>query len=155
MPKKDADADHRYPPGQARLLDTHFRQLRYESTESIIDACYHASQKLSQLIKEPKVTNYDNRMITPKGFSYSLFRDVAFEELYFDLKKSIQVRVSYACPRALRGGALGLSKQLEEGRLVALVGLDQSNCLSTTFMEIDMRQSTFAMRPRTGNDLRG
>ena len=155
MPKKDPRASHRYPCGQARLLDIHFRLQRYDSIELIIDSCYHASQRLVQLRSEPKTADYDDRMTTPKGFRYSLFRDVAFEEVSFDAKKSITIRVSFACPKALRGRRLGQSKHLEEGMLVALVGLDQDGCLSTTFMEIMYRQSTEAMRPRTGNDLRG
>ena len=155
MPRKDPHASHRYPCGQARLLDIHYRHLRYDSIELIIDSCYHASQRLVQMRSEPRTADYDDRMVTPKGFHYSLFHDVAFEEVSFDAKKSITVRVSFACPKALRGRQLGSSKHLEEGRLVALVGLDQDNYLSTTFMEIVYRQSTEAMRPRTGNDFRG
>ena len=155
MPRKDPNGSHQFPCGQARLLDTHFRHLRYDNIELIIDSCYHASQQLVQLRTEPKAINYDDRMVTPKGFRYSLFRDVAFEEVSFDAKKSITVRVSFACPKALRGRLLGSSNHLEDGMLVALVGLDQDDCLSITFMEIMRRQSTESMRPRTGNDLRG
>ena len=155
MPKKDPFAQHHYPCGQQRLLDVHFRHLRYESTESIIDACYHASQRLVTLASEPHSSDYEYRMVTPRGFRYSLFRDVRFEELVFSQKKSITVRVSFACPKALRGRRLGPSKHLEKGMLVALVGFDQNDCLSNTLMEIDLRQTTEAMRPRTGNDLRG
>ena len=58
-------------------------------------------------------------------------------------------------PKALRGLRLGPSKHLEEGMLVALVGLDVTDALSTTFMVIEQRQTTFAMRARTGNESRG
>lgn len=39
--------------------------------------------------------------------------------------------------------------------LVALIGYDIADALSTTFMVIEQRQTTFAMKARTGNDLRG
>lgn len=70
-------------------------------------------------------------------------------------KDAVTFRVSFACPKALRGLRLGPSKHLEEGMLVALVGYDEADGLSTTFMVIEQRQTTFAMKPRTGNDLRG
>ena len=155
MPKKDPFSPHRLPCGQQRLLDIHFRHLRYESTEPIIDSCYHASQQLTGIISGPKLTDYDDRMVTPKGFRYSLFRDVQVVEFIFSDTKAITVRVSFACPRALRGRRLGPSKHLEDGMLIALIGLDSHSSLSTTFMEINMRQTTEAMKPRTGNDLRG
>lgn len=155
VPKKDENATHHLPLGQARLLDIHFRQLRYENVEAIIDSCYHASQQLVRLVHEPQVIDYDDRLVTPRGNRYSLFRDVRFEELAFSYLKGVTVRLSFACPKALRGRRLGSSKQLEDGMLVVLIGLDENNSLSTTFMEVSQRQSTEAMRSRTGNDLRG
>ena len=153
--KKDPYNHHHLPCGQQRLLDIHFRHLRYESTESLIDACYHASQQLTRLISEPQAFDYDDRMVTIRGFRYSLFRDIAFEEIIFNYQKGMTLRVSFACPKGLRGRRSGPSKHLEEGMLVALIGLDGNDSLSTTFMEIYQRQTTEAMRPRTGNDLRG
>ena len=155
MPKKGPFSPHHYPCGQQRLLDIHFRHLRYENVESIIDCCYHASQQLANTRSMPPQSDYENRVVTPKGFRYSLFRHVNFEELIFVPWKSLTVRVSFACPKALRGRLLGPTNHFERGMLVALVGLDQNNSLSTTFMEVYMRQSTDAMRPRTGNDSRG
>lgn len=155
MPRKDENASHHWPPGQARLLDIQFRQLRYENVEAIIDSCYHASQQLVRLLNEPQVTDYDDRLITPRGNRYSLFRDVELEELVFSYQKGVTLRLSFACPKALRGRRLGHSKQLEDGMLVVLIGLGTNNTLSTTFMEISLRQTTEAMRQRTGNDLRG
>lgn len=155
MPRKDEHVTHRLPLGAARLLDIQFRQLRYENVESIIDSCYHASQRLVVSLTEPYLTDYDDRLVTPRGNRYSLFRDVKFEELVFNHQKGVTVRLSFACPKALRGSRLGSSKQLEEGMLVVLIGLDTNNTLSTTFMEVSQRQTTEAMRKRTGNDLRG
>lgn len=102
----------------------------------------------------PQVLDYDDSMSTPKGVLYSLFRDIAFEEQIMSFRDAVTFRISFACPKALRGLRLGQSKRLEEGMLVALIGLEAS-ALSTTFMVIEQRQTTFAMRPRTGNDLRG
>ena len=155
IPAKDQSAEHHLPCGQQRLLDVQFRQLRFDNVEPIIDSCYHASQQLTQLVSTPQDLDYDDRMSTPKGVRYSLFRDIAFEEQVMSFKDGITFRVSFACPKALRGLRLGPSKHLEEGMLVALVGLDEGNTLSTTFMVIQQRQTTFAMRPRTGNDFRG
>ena len=155
IPMKDQSADHHLPRGQQRLLDVQFRQLRFDNVEPIIDSCYHASQQLTQLVYALQALDYDDRMSTPKGVRYSLFRDIAFEEQIMSFRDAVTFRVSFACPKALRGLRLGLSKHLEEGMLVALIGLDAADALSTTFMVIEQRQTTFAMKPRTGNDLRG
>lgn len=155
IPAKTQSAGHHLPCGQQRLLDVQFRQLRFDNVEPIIDSCYHASQQLTHLVSAPPVLDYDDRMSTPKGVRYSLFRDITFEEQVMSFKDAVTFRVSFACPKALRGLRLGPSKHLEEGMLVALVGLDERDGLSTTFMVIQQRQTTFAMRPRTGNDLRG
>ena len=155
IPAKDQMSNYHLPCGQQRLLDVQFRQLRYDNIESIIDSCYHASQQLTHLISTPQVLDYDDRMTTPKGVRYSLFRDIAFEEQIMSFRDAVTFRVSFACPRSLRGLRLGPSKHLEEGMLVAMVGLDDTDGLSTTFMVIQQRQTTFAMKTRSGNDLRG
>ena len=155
IPAKDQSASHHLPCGQQKLLDVQFRQLRFDNVEPIIDSCYHASQQLTQSISAPQVLDYEYCMNTPKGVRYSLFRDIAFEEQIMSFRDAVTFRVSFACPKALRGLRLGQSKHLEEGMLVALVGLDVTDALSTTFMVIEQRQTTFAMKSRTGNDLRG
>ena len=155
MPKKGQFAPHHLAPGQARLLDVQFRQLRYDSIEDLMDACYHASQQMVQLVSEPEVSDYDDRLSTPRGCRYSLFRHIGFEEIMFDEKQGVMIRISFACPEALRGERLGPSKHLEDGMVVALIGLSEDQSLSTTFMEIYQRQSTRAMQSRTGNNMRG
>ena len=155
MPRKSPHANHHLPWGQQRHLDTLFRQLRYDSVEPIIDVCYHANQQLARLDELVPTVNYEGRMITPRKLRYSLFHDVAFEDTMFNSAKGILIRVSFACPRALRGKRMGASKRFEEGMLVALIGLDKAQGLSTIFMEIFQRQTTDSMRTRTGNDLRG
>ncbi len=155
IPAKDQSADHHLPCGQQRHLDVQFRQLRFDNVEPIIDSCYHASQQLTQTRATPQVLDYDDRMSTPKGVRYSLFRDIAFEEQIMSFRDAVTFKVSFGCPKALRGLRLGPSKHLEQGMLVALVGLDEADALSMTFMVIEQRQTTFAMKSRTGNDLRG
>ena len=154
VPEKSQSADHHLPCGQRRLLDVQFRQMRFDNVEPIVDSCYHAAQQLTQLIFAPQVLDYDERMTTPKGVRYSLFREVTFEEQIMSFRDAVTFKVSFACPKALRGLRLGPSKHLEEGMLVALIGLE-ADALSTTFMVIEQRQTTFAMKYRTGNDFRG
>ena len=153
MPEKDQSARHHLPCGQQRLLDVEFRQLRYDNVEPIIDCCYHACQQLTAILSEPEALDYDHRMVTPKNIRYSLFRDATFEEQIFSFREGVTFRLSFACPRALRGRKLGPSNHLEEGMLVALIGCEEAE-VSITFMQISQRQTTEAMRPRTGNDLR-
>ena len=155
MPCKDFAQSHFLPRGYSCLVDTLFRQLRYESTECIIDACYHAAQQLAITSKEHN-HDYDFSQETPRGVRYSLFRDVLFEELLFHEFKGTVVRLSFACPRTLRGRRMHSSGLFEKGMLIALLGLDEDgSSLSTTFFEVHLRQSTDAMKVRTGNDLRG
>lgn len=154
MPSRDPDGANHLPPGQQRLLDTNFRQLRFENTEVLIDCCYHASQELFRARNTQSTTNSESRRSTSSGSQYYLYKEIIFEEVQFDEGKGVMFRVSFACPTHLRGKMLGMSKILEEGMLVALVGLE-GDSISTTFMEVHVRQSTAAMRNRTGNDLRG
>lgn len=155
MPRKDFAQSHFLPRGYSCLVDTLFRQLRYESTECIIDACYHAAQQLAITSKKHN-HDYDFSQETPRGVRYSLFRDVIFEELLFHEFKGTVVRLSFACPRTLRGSRMHSSGLFEKGMLIALLGLDEDgSSLSTTFFEVHLRQSTDAMKVRTGNDLRG
>ena len=154
IPKRSDSAPHALPLGERRLLDILFRQLRYDSVEQMIDACYHATQHLVNLSSTPEASDYEYRHTTPKGSKYSLFRALAFEDLNFDARKGLTIRISFACPMPLRGRRLGPSSNLEEGMLVALIGLDAGKSVSTTFMEIQHRQTTEAMKKRSKNDLR-
>lgn len=77
-------------------------------------------------------------------------------ELNFDERNGIVVRVSFSCPPNLRKHHLRGSGHFEKGMLAALIGIDQDCAsLSTTFFEVSLCQSTEAMKPRTGNELRG
>ena len=158
MPYKDFHLPHFLGAGQQRLLDTLFRQLRYDSTEAIIDACYHAFQKVeASRTKQPSTFDiYDVRQDTPNGNRYHLFWDIAFEELIFDGTKGILVRVSFACPIFLRGRRIHSSGFFGDGMLLALLGSDNfDKGLSVTFFETHLRESTDAMQSRGGKGIRG
>lgn len=156
VPKKGSLHKHHLVDSQARHLDINFRQLRYEHIESIIDICYHASQRLVVSTSQAQLSDYEVRSETPQGRRYSLFRDVEIVELNFEELSGIVVRLSFSCPPALRGRQLPLSGHFEKGMLAALIGIDE-DCtgLSTTILEVVLCESTNAMKVRTGNELRG
>jgi len=156
MPRKDDNTMHHLAPGQQRLMDINFRQLRYDNTEVIIDACYHACQSLVACASKPRAPDYDDRVQTPQGYQYHLYRDIGFESARFQENQGIHIRASFSCPEALRSRRIISSGRLESGMLVALVGWDEaSGTLSTTFMIVDLCQSTDAMKPLTGDHSRG
>lgn len=156
IPKKDYHNQHHLPCGLARHIDINFRQLRYENTESIIDICYNASQRLIGLTAESQNVPYNERVETPQGRRYSLFRDAEVFQLHFEDRKGMTVRVSFSCPPKLRGRTLRASGHFEKGMLAALIGFNEdSNSISTTFLEVSLGQSSEAMKIHTGNDSRG
>ena len=154
MPLKDY-ASH-VAGGVPKLTDLHFRHLRYDNVESINDVCYHSIQKLVTMGLELKLCDYDNFMQTPYGNKYSMFRDVKFVEAQFHDRRSLTFRVSFSCPKALRGRAIQKSSCLQEGMLAALVGYDPDKSrVSVSFVETVRCESTMAMSHSTKNDLRG
>lgn len=153
MPCKDTTNSTNHQPGLARMLDVQFRHLRYDTFEPVIDACYHASQQLAFSYNQSPPLDYEARQHTARGTQYSLFRDVKLEEIKFE-GQGIQLRLSFACPARLRERHLLSSRHFESGMLMALIGLDSHNKLSTTFCKVEICQSTLAMRPITGNHLR-
>ena len=156
MPQKDDHTPHRYVPGQRRLMDVNFRQLRYDNTKVIIDACRHACQLLVTSLSQPPSQDYSDRVQTPQGFQYCMYRNINFENARFHENQGIHLRISFSCPEALQSRRIISSGRLEQGMLVALVGYDRaSETLSTTFMNVDLCQSTDAMKPRTGDHSRG
>ncbi|MCJ1432454.1 hypothetical protein MMC27_001810 [Xylographa pallens] len=155
MPTKAHDQTHHLPPGPGRHLDIIFRQLRHESVEPLIDNCYHAMQQLMISRTQPRLLDYQFSQETAQRRRYSLLRNAAFEELIFHEYKGTMVRISFDCPRALQGGKIHRSGLFEEGMLCALVGLhDETDELSTTFFQVHLRESTDAMKTRTGNHSR-
>lgn len=153
MPHKDAQNCTNERRGKARMLDVQFRHLRYDTLEPVIDACYHASQLLATTFKDPPSLDYEARQHTVRGTQYSLFSDVRLEDSRFETG-GIHLRLSFACPARLRQKRMLSSGHFESGMLMALIGLDSENTLSTAFLMVEMCQSTLSMKPITGNHLR-
>ncbi|KAL9018263.1 MAG: hypothetical protein Q9185_004429 [Variospora sp. 1 TL-2023] len=153
MPPKDQPDNASHQSGIQRMLDVQFRHLRYDTFEPVIDACYHASQQLVVSLKDPPPLDYEVRQNTTRGTQYSLFQDIKLEDLRFE-RDGINLRLSFACPSRLRQRRLLASGHFESGMLMALIGLDSRNTLSSTFCTTKMCQSTLAMKPTTGNHLR-
>ncbi|OAP63427.1 hypothetical protein AYL99_02654 [Fonsecaea erecta] len=153
MPKKDLHEEHFLDNGPARLLDTLFRQLRYDSIESIRDVCYSASQVAflgSRTNPEAHV-----RHETEAGNRYFLYRNVKIEELLSHEQKTMLVRVSYDCPPFMRAQRLYDSGRFQKGMLVALLQLNHATMtLSVYFMEVHLAQSTFSMNSFDGGGTR-
>ena len=156
MPQKDDHTLHRYVLGQRRLMDVNFRQLRYDSTKVIIDTCEHACQLLLASVLQSRFPNPGIPVQTPQGFQYYFYSDINFENARFHENQGIHLRISFSCPQELRSRRILSSGRLEQGMLVALIGYDQQlKEVSTTFMNVDLCQSTDAMKSITGDHSRG
>ena len=140
-----------------RLIEKCFRQLRYDSINGVIAACHRAIQVLISHFAFGPMRDYEYTQETPCGVRFSLFRHVKFEEIMFHEYRGIMVRASYDCPSSLQGARISrYPKILEKGMLAALIGLDESsNSIHTTFFEVFQRESTEAMKTRTGTHDRG
>ncbi|KAL8792460.1 MAG: hypothetical protein Q9195_004916 [Heterodermia aff. obscurata] len=149
MPEKDQNS-HLHA-GLARLADLHFRHLRYDNTESLIDVCYHACQCLTAIPTGPEPIIYDDRKQTPRGIQYSLFRDIDIFEISFHAAKGLSFRVSFSCPEGLRGNKMHKSTCLEEGRLAALIGYD--DVASEVSSKINSRAASCLLTLADPNDL--
>ena len=155
VPRKDSNHPHRLPSGRPRLIDINFRQLRFDSTESIIDICYHASQRLVFICSEKPISDYETRQQTPAGNQYSLFRDITFTHSQHELKGAM-IEVFFQCPQHLYEMDLYTSKELEEGMLAALIGLDKEKAaLSVTFLEIQGIRSSGGVEDTDVDELQG
>ena len=140
-----------------RLIEKCFRQLRYDNINGIIAICHRAIQILVTPSAFGLMRNYEYTQETPCGVRFSLFHHVKFEEIMFHEYRGIIFRVSYDVPTSLQGARMSrFPKILEKGMLAALIGLDESsNSVHTTFFEVFQRESTEAMKTKTGNHDRG
>lgn len=154
LPLKNPDHANDRLQGKSRLLDAQFRHLRYDSVESIRDVCYHAAQDLAKPVAKPCAADYDVRQFTPQGNQYSLFRNIRLEDLMFD-RNGIHLQLSFNCPRSLERDRLASAGHLEKGMLVALIGLNKEHHLSVTYFNIEVGQSTGAMKSIYGNHDKG
>ncbi|KAL8813632.1 MAG: hypothetical protein Q9200_000114 [Gallowayella weberi] len=153
MPPKDPPDGTNDRRSKAWMLDVQFRHLRYDVFEPVIDASFHASQHLASNFNAPSQLDYQVRQKTVRGTQYSLFRDVRLEDSRFE-NEGIHLRFSFACPAHLRQTRMLSSGHFESGMLIALIGLDTENTISTTFLRTELCQSTISMKPMTGNYLR-
>lgn len=157
MPSTQNDSSRFLKSSAARLLDKTFRQLRYDSVESLRDVCYHASQLLCSTLADNVSTHLQSyRQATPQGNRYALFYNVDIEGLCACEYGIIGVQVSFACPPELRRNKLSQSGVLEKGMLAALVGLDVDGVsLSVSFVEVDLRLGSDSLAQRIGDHSRG
>lgn len=153
LPKKDAKEPHHLPIGQSRLIDISFRQLRYDCTESIIDICYHACQCL--ISSGLAMLDHETYKKTPMGKQYLLFQDVSFTHSQHE-PKGTMIDVRFSCPQNIREENSFAFKELEQGMLAALIGLDKEETgISITFLEIQAINSTEGLGMNDEDDLRG
>ncbi|OAS99706.1 uncharacterized protein BDCG_16275 [Blastomyces dermatitidis ER-3] len=153
MPFKPFNQPHFLPRGPERLIDTLFRHLRYENVEGLKDCVYVAAQKLLTISSHG--SDYEPCEDTPNGNRCYLFWEAEFEELLFHDRQGLMVRISYLCPKKLRGRKIFNSGRFENGMVVALVGLDnEGNELSVVFFEAYLSQSTDSMVSRGGKGVR-
>ncbi|KLJ08393.1 hypothetical protein EMPG_16163 [Blastomyces silverae] len=153
MPFKRFNQPHFLPRGPERLIDTLFRHLRYENMEGLKDCVYLAAQKLLTISNHG--SDYDPCEDTPNGNRCYMFWEAQFEELLFHDRQGLMVRISYLCPKKLRGRKIFNSGRFESGMVVALVGLDnEGNELSVIFFEAYLSQSTDSMVSRRGKGVR-
>lgn len=148
MPEKNIDSPHFIVHGYSRHVDTHFRLLRYDSTEKIRDMNVKAAQEafLSDATVEELNMNY---VETPTGNRFFLYHNVRVEGVIPQEHEGLTLRMSYDCPEQLRGRALHQSKRLEKGMLCAILCLyHDTNQLSAHYFNIEQRESTYALKRR-------
>jgi hypothetical protein len=142
MPQKHSGY-HVMPPGPERLIDICFRQLRYDSTDAIVDTCYHAIQQLVKSSYPESFGEYQFEQETPRGTRYPLLRNAKVEELIFHDSKGAIARISFDCPRKLQQRAMHFSGLFEEGMLCCLIGYDEKlRHVNVTFLEVFLRESS-------------
>ena len=155
IPRKDAPIPTDPLEQRNRLLDLCFRQLRYDSIESIIDICYHAFQHCVSDTGHLSTDEASNHVETPQNNQYFLYPDIEFMDFDTAERRGVTVSISFTCPTNLRGHELERHGRLEEGMLAALIGVDYSNdALSVVFTEIIGRRSSRIMKLRTGHERR-
>lgn len=115
MPKKISDVS-----APKELLEIHFRQLRHENIELILDACYDGLQKA---LSPDRPFFSSSRFESPRGNSYSFFHGVKSESTWFHDIHGAIFRFSFECPPSLRGAALTSSNVFEQMKMCALLAV--------------------------------
>ena len=128
-----------HPDAPLRLLDCHFRQSRQDNIEAIVDACYDGLQKSIW----PSQSQYDYRQETPRGTRYTYLQDVRFESLMFNENLGAVFRLSFECPRKLRGISILKSRLFEKGMMCALLAVhEDTKQINVLLFESFLREST-------------
>ncbi|MCJ1327194.1 hypothetical protein MMC10_003861 [Thelotrema lepadinum] len=147
IPRKDVTVHAEAP---SRLLECHFRQLRHDSIETILDSCYDGLQKAIW----PANPIYDHRQETMRGTHYSFLQEVRFESFMFHEFMGAIFRLSFECPRKLRGLSILSSSLLDKGKMCALLAVhDDTQEVNVLLFESFLRESTEAMKS-TGSTTR-
>lgn len=130
MPEKGANLD------ALKLLDVHFRQLRFDGTEQIVDACYDAFQRA---VWNNNSLQY--RFETPRGVRYSLLGDVKFEGCRYHRYDGALFRLSFDCPSDLRRFALLKSDLFGTQKLCSLIAIhEETSEINVIHFEVKERQ---------------
>ena len=136
MPKRDVLDSHFLRFGPGKYLDYHFRLVRHENVEPIIDACHHGLQKAVKA-----TTSYGNvikthQLETDNGVRYSMFQGVAIQKLFFHEKHGMLVELKFDCPPTLRGSKFNQSKVFEPGMLCSFLAVHEDGSLNVIHCNI-------------------
>ena len=127
----------KYQGDPSYLVEMHFRQLRFENIQPIIDACYHG---LQTVVSSTMNVTSGVKLETPSGGEYSLFHGVELGNIWFDTTSGASFYIKFQCPVHLRNGKLRKSTTLEPGKLCALlVVLDQDHKVDVVLCQIKER----------------
>ena len=130
MPEKKENMD------AAGLLDVYFRQLRFDETEQIVDACYDAFQRA---VWNKSSSQY--RFETPRGVPYSLLGEVKFEGCQYHRFDGALFTMSFDCPQDLRRYALLKSNLFVSQKLCSLIAIHtETSEINVIHFEVKERQ---------------
>lgn len=155
MPSKDINSTHFMSHGHARNIDVHFRLLRYDSIEKIRDINYNASQEIFFTNSGTQKVDKEEFYETPIGNRYFLYHNLRVEDIVPGENDGVMIRMSFDCPKSLRGREMHRSSRLEQGMLVGVLLLNHdTNELSVQYFNINFRQSTYCLATRNGHEKR-
>lgn len=172
LPKKDHDCPNPIAVGPERHLDLLFRHMRHENIESINDIVYSAAQNaflqsstsnaddeqlltISPVLSSSSFNSPDSstldRQETGAGNRYYVYKNARIEELIGHEQYGVLVRISYHCPKFMRGKLAADTGRFDEGMLIALLFLDRkTNEFFVHFLIVHQAQSTMSMDSRGG-----
>ena len=116
-------------PGPEKDIDFHFRCLRHENVEAVIDVCHHG---LRMAVRAGQATTpvTDYRMETRGGQRFTFLQGVVFKGPGFLEQHGLAAKVQFDCPAPYRGAAFRKSELLEEGMLCSLLAVHKDGSLN-------------------------